>query len=69
MMYFLSGHNLAVDFSTSSVSNQLLPGHVRVRLKDLLELESRFTRDLREPLPELWEEQLESGPSNHDKDY
>ena len=43
-MYFLSGHNLAVDFSTSSVSNQLLPGHVRVRLKDLLELESRFTR-------------------------
>lgn len=44
MMYFLSGHNLAVDFSTSPVSNHPLPGHVRVRLKDLLELESRFTR-------------------------
>lgn len=43
-MYFLSGHKLALDFSTSPVSNHLLPGHVRVRLKDLLELDSRFMR-------------------------
>lgn len=44
MMCFLSGHNLALDFSASPVSNHPLPGHVRVRLKDLLELDSRFTR-------------------------
>lgn len=44
MMCFLSGHSLALDFSASPVSNHPLPGHVRVRLKDLLELDSRFTR-------------------------
>lgn len=44
MTYFLSGHKLALDFSTSPVSNHPLPGHVRVRLKDLLELDSRFMR-------------------------
>lgn len=43
-MYFFSGHGLAQDFSTPPVSNHALPGHVRVRLKDLLELDSRFTR-------------------------
>lgn len=44
MMYSLSGHKLALGFSTSPVSNHPLPGHVRVRLKDLLELDSRFMR-------------------------
>lgn len=44
MMYFLGGHNLALDISTSPVSNHALPTHVGVRLKDLLELDSRFTR-------------------------